>query len=1084
MTVIVGAGRALNIYDLLNLTALGNSVATGSSSSSSFTTQGAGARYQVKGTGFGDFEGGIPTKGTITGVTYTQGGATVVKWTGLSMSMTQIFQFLVNNNPAGLSAYALRANDQITGSNKNDILAGFNGNDTIKGGLGRDELNGGLGKDKLNGGAGNDKVIGGAGDTMDGGAGVDTVRYDTTRQLNISTAQLLSATGTRFSDGALIKNVERFELITGNQADVLTINSRVSGANLFSAGGGNDRVEATLTDVGAVTLHHFTSQPSTLQFNGGNLQISNVESFWITAGAAADDLEGGVGNDRLNGAGGNDYLSDSNGYDDPTADADVLDGGDGDDMIWGNNGTDTLQGGAGDDHIYAQGGGADAIDGGTGFDMLTLVRTGTTIAYNITVSGIMSQAGITFGDGTVLRNIEAFEIYAGSGNDVLTVDRALTGPNLFDGGLGVDRVIADLSAVSSQVVLDYGAIYVDNQVWIGVHNVEELRVTAGSANDILKDSSGADVLNGGDGVDNLYTTSGADTLNGGAGDDRLHVTRGTGADIIDGGAGDDTAFITRVGSNVGTSFSLAGVATNGGATFSTGDVLRNIEKLRLTCGAGDDVLTVTEFSGDHMINAAEGNDTFILDVRDTPLMYGFGAYPGSITLGSGTLTFSGFEKFIIYGGDGSETATLDDGADEFYGGDGNDRVEGEGGHDLLFGEGGNDFLEGGSSSLIDGGAGIDEAYVFLSTSAATVLSTAALNSVSGFTFADGTVIRNVEIFTLWLGGGADVVTFNSALAGGVSAIDGGQGDDLFIADFSAQGQVVMEANRIYIGTTRIDVSMDRHHITTGAGNDTLSGAAGADILSAGNGDDRLYGNEANDTLTGGDGNDIIEGGDGIDTVNGGAGNDTLNGGNGVDIVSGGAGDDMLRYQGDVFDGGDGVDTLDCLFFGALTINLVDGTGTFGAQITNVENVIATFNADTLIGSDVANRLDGSSGNDTISGGGGDDVLIGGAGTNTLTGGAGADTFVLMDTYSNGFGVETITDFEVGVDTISVSENFDITLDPDVFHLGTAATSASQRLIYDEVSGTLYYDVDGSGAIAQRILANLTDGLALRIDDLI
>ena len=49
----------------------------------------------------------------------------------------------------------------------------------------------------------------------------------------------------------------------------------------------------------------------------------------------------------------------------------------------------------------------------------------------------------------------------------------------------------------------------------------------------------------------------------------------------------------------------------------------------------------------------------------------------------------------------------------------------------------------------------------------------------------------------------------------------------------------------------------------GAGNDTLNGDDGDDMLYGGIGNDKLYGNDENDTLTGGPGADRLDGGDDV-----------------------------------------------------------------------------------------------------------------------------------------------------------------------------------------------------------------------------
>lgn len=61
----------------------------------------------------------------------------------------------------------------------------------------------------------------------------------------------------------------------------------------------------------------------------------------------------------------------------------------------------------------------------------------------------------------------------------------------------------------------------------------------------------------------------------------------------------------------------------------------------------------------------------------------------------------------------------------------------------------------------------------------------------------------------------------------------------------------------------------------------------------------------------------------------------------------------------------------------------------------------------------ADRLSGKGGNDTLIGGAGNDVLDGGRGRDMLTGGEGADAFI----FSKGYGKDTVTDFELGVDTL-------------------------------------------------------------------
>ncbi|MEM8578249.1 MAG: Hint domain-containing protein [Pseudomonadota bacterium] len=87
-----------------------------------------------------------------------------------------------------------------------------------------------------------------------------------------------------------------------------------------------------------------------------------------------------------------------------------------------------------------------------------------------------------------------------------------------------------------------------------------------------------------------------------------------------------------------------------------------------------------------------------------------------------------------------------------------------------------------------------------------------------------------------------------------------------------------------------------------AGNDTIEGGEGRDVIFGQGGNDSLSGGDDNDVIEGGEGNDRIDGGMGADTLIGGAGNDNIQGGTGNDSIEAGAGNDNV-------DGGAGKDTI-------------------------------------------------------------------------------------------------------------------------------------------------------------------------------
>ncbi|WP_395612225.1 type I secretion C-terminal target domain-containing protein [Allosphingosinicella sp.] len=165
----------------------------------------------------------------------------------------------------------------------------------------------------------------------------------------------------------------------------------------------------------------------------------------------------------------------------------------------------------------------------------------------------------------------------------------------------------------------------------------------------------------------------------------------------------------------------------------------------------------------------------------------------------------------------------------------------------------------------------------------------------------------------------------------------------------------------------------------------IDGGTGDDILIASRGEQILYGDYGSDQLYAGEGDDILIGGRGSDSMDGGAGFD-------------------LIYYTDSW----GPVTLD---FATGLANDVGGNDRF----RNIEGVVGSAYADTLLGAGANDFLEGAGGNDVISGGAGDDTILGDTGDDQLTGGAGADTFI----FSIGDGVDTITDFSVQEDTLEI-----------------------------------------------------------------
>lgn len=226
------------------------------------------------------------------------------------------------------------------------------------------------------------------------------------------------------------------------------------------------------------------------------------------------------------------------------------------------------------------------------------------------------------------------------------------------------------------------------------------------------------------------------------------------------------------------------------------------------------------------------------------------------------------------------------------------------------------------------------------------------------------------------------------------------------------------------------------------------------MLTGGPGNDTLIGTDIANTMEGNDANDSMLGGLGFDTIGGGNGNDTINGGDQGDLIFGGDGDDSIG-------GGMGLDTID------------GGSGN-----------------DTILGALGADMIFGNLGFDEIHGNDGNDTITGGMGNDQLTGGADADSFAFASPGVANDGIDTITDFASGADTIQISAAgyggglvADVT--PALVNVADHAAVASGpgQFIFQTSNQTLWWDANGgSGADAVEV-AVLTDVATLQASDI-
>ena len=337
----------------------------------------------------------------------------------------------------------------------------------------------------------------------------------------------------------------------------------------------------------------------------------------------------------------------------------------------------------------------------------------------------------------------------------------------------------------------------------------------------------------------------------------------------------------------------------------------------------------------------------------------------------------------------------------------------------------------------------------------------------------------------------------------------------------------------FLGTVTVTAA----NVTGGDDADTLRGTANADFINGDSGNDTMIGGAGSDTYRVHNVGDVIveASGEGTDTVqtsavthslsahvenlvmvgsgniaatgnglgntmtgNGGAnslfglgGNDRLNGAGGADHMEGGAGHDtyVVDNVADVVveAGASGTDTVEASVTYQLPTHFERLILTGSADITGTAN----SGANDLIGNSGDNFLFAGSGNDDVEGGAGNDRLYGHIGNDDLIGGSGDDRFV-FNTAAGAGNVDDILDFVVADDAIQIARYAFAgfggsgvqTLSASAFVLGTAAGDANDRILYDQATGNIFHDADGTGAAAAVLFATVTAGLALTNADFI
>jgi Ca2+-binding RTX toxin-like protein len=660
----------------------------------------------------------------------------------------------------------------------------------------------------------------------------------------------------------------------------------------------------------------------------------------------------------------------------------------------------------------------------------------------------------------------------------------------------------------------------------------EITITGTTGDDLLIGTADPDTIDAGDGNDTLIGEGGADTLIGGTGNDAYRVEEA--GDVVVEAVGGGSDAVYAVGSytlGAGSEVELLS-AIDPGSTVAI-NLIGN-EFANLIIGTAGSNTLIGGGGADTLIGGA-GNDFYrVEEAGDTVVEGAGGGFDSVYAVGSYTLA-TGSEVELLSAIDPASTAAMNLTGNEYanliYGNAGVNVLIGGGGADTLLGGGGDDFYrveEAGDTVVEAAGGGFDSVYAVGSytlaagsevelLSAIDPGSTGAMNLV-GNEFANriyGTAGVNVLIG----GGGADILFggagddfYRVEEAGDIVVEAAGGGNDAVYAVASytlAAGSEIELLSAIDPASTagmNLIGNEYANRIYGNAGVNTLIGGGGADVLFGGAGNDFYRVEEAGDIVveTVGGGNDAVyavasytlaagsevellsaidpastaamnlTGNEFANLIYGNAAGNVLIGGGGADTLFGGGGDDFYRVE----EAGDVV--VEAVGGGNDAVYAVASyTLAAGSEVELLSAIDpASAGAMNLTGNEFANRIYGTAGANILDGKGGNDLL---------TGGAGADIFAFTTALGAG-NVDTVADFAIGTDKLRLDAALFAglgglgTLNAGAFVVGAAAGDVNDRIVYNNATGQLFYDADGSGAGAAVQFATLSSGLALTASD--
>jgi Ca2+-binding RTX toxin-like protein len=571
--------------------------------------------------------------------------------------------------------------EYITGTTDADWMYGNGGNDTLDALAGNDCIDAGSGQDLVFGGDGDDTISGGSGyeaDTLFGGNGRDLFIIDgpdviADFNVNADTIQVRRAFvgSIDYLLNTLAQNVGP-DVVIGMGPDSVVLKNvqkeQLSAAN-FSIIDGN------------VSL---TAGADNVTIAGG---IQNPDPGLPTS------FYGGNGNDTITAAS---LPNTSNNY--------WINGDNGDDSLTG--GADSgmrLYGGVGNDTLVAGTAGI-IMGGGSGNDLMTGSSQSDNYDYRLDSSQIAPDGTIAFGNDTITnftfsdpKNPKArqdsiqfsraafanFDAMLKAATDTTANGQVSTTIRL-NANSSVTLLGISLATLSNLTDQQKSAFWFNNDWGFSLPNGVN-SITLANGDDTVSGNNAGNTITGGTGNESFTGGSGNNQLYGGAGNDTLSGKLGslngnplTWNDSIYGGDGNDLVFSAgggdRIFGGAGNDTVVAGLLNSGGASIDGGADIDSLQFVYASAGvtvsysgAGAGTIQSSSFTGTMSFSNIEA-------VTGTDFADTFINASGTVDGGAGADTISaGNSGALLLGGAGG---------DKLVGGSGSDTIDGGTGGDL------------------------------------------------------------------------------------------------------------------------------------------------------------------------------------------------------------------------------------------------------------------------------------------------------------------------------------------------------------------------------------------------------------------